>query len=83
MAMAIGDADITEGQLTINPEPVVDSDCVRAGEKKNSLDGLEHPQLVGGARDYSQRPGTRAEFTPKNCSAVIQPLSLLLAEHTR
>ena len=34
MAMAIGDADITKGQLTLNPEPVVDSDCVRAGEKK-------------------------------------------------
>ena len=82
MTMAIGDADITKGQLTINPEPVVDADRVRTGEKK-FLDGLEHPQLVGGARDYSQKPGTRAEFTPKNCSAVIQPLSLLLAEHTR
>ena len=33
MAMAISDADITKRQFTINPEPVVDSDCVRAGEK--------------------------------------------------
>ena len=80
--MAIGDADTTNGQLTVNPEPVVDADCVRAGEKK-SLDGLEHPQLVGVARDYSQRPETRADFTPENCSAVIQLLSLLLAEHIR
>ena len=34
MTMTIGDADITKGQLTINPEPVVDADRVRAGEKK-------------------------------------------------
>ena len=71
MAMAIGDADITKWELTSNPEPVVDADGVRAREKK-SRDELEHPQLVGGARDYSQRPGTRADFTPENCSAVIQ-----------
>ena len=82
MTMAIGDADITKGQLTVNPEPVVDADRVRAGAKK-FLDGLEHPQLVGGARDYRQRPGTRADCTPENGSAVIQLLSLLLAGHTR
>ena len=82
MTMAIGDADITKGQLTINPEPVVDADRVRTGEKK-FLDGLEHPQLVGGARDYRQKPGTKADCTPESCSAVIQLLSLLSAEHTR
>ena len=82
MTMAIGDADITKGQLTVNPEPVVDADSVRAGAKK-FLDGLEHPQLVGGARDYRQKPGTRADCTPESCSAVIQLLSLLSAEHTR
>ena len=37
MAMAIGDADITKGKLTSNPEPVVDADGVRARGKSPGM----------------------------------------------